>query len=229
MRKWLGPIAGIVFEGRLHCPAPIVAARAALARTAPVRSLRPQALPLKLVAVAATAAALNVPCGAVREHFEKFSLGWFVAVHATIPFVAMLRKAVIMPKLAIVVTIAAAVAGQAVGARLERARLAAEAAATAAAPAPAAAPAAGRAPAAAPAAAAAAAAPAPRRRAVQPAPLEACAAAAAATAAAPVHGGDDAPAGQLTCAMASLTQGSPRQLQASVGRLLALPVTPLKV
>jgi hypothetical protein len=64
----------------------------------------------------------------VSEHFEKFSPGWFVAVHATIPLVAMLRKAVVMPKAAIVGTIAAAVIGQAVGARLERARLAHEAA-----------------------------------------------------------------------------------------------------
>jgi hypothetical protein len=65
-----------------------------------------------------------MPCGAVREHFEKFSLGWFIAVHATIPFVAMLRKAVIMPKYAMVITFAAAVIGQVIGSRLERARLA---------------------------------------------------------------------------------------------------------
>jgi hypothetical protein len=65
-----------------------------------------------------------MPCGAVREHFEKFSLGWFIAVHATIPFVAMLRKAVIMPKYAMIVTFAAAVIGQVIGSRLERARLA---------------------------------------------------------------------------------------------------------
>jgi hypothetical protein len=88
-----------------------------------VQKLRPQTLPVKLVAVAAVAAAANLPCGAVREHFEKFSTGWFIAVHATIPFVAMLRKAVIMPKYAMVVTIAAAVLGQMVGARLERVRL----------------------------------------------------------------------------------------------------------
>jgi hypothetical protein len=109
---------------KLICPPPIVAARAALSRTAAVQSLRPQQLPVKLVAVAAVAAASNMPCGAVREHFEKFSLGWFIAVHATIPFVAMLRKAVIMPKYAMVVTFAAAVIGQVIGSRLERARLA---------------------------------------------------------------------------------------------------------
>ena len=60
-----------------------------------------------------------------REHCEKFSGAWFAAVHASIPFIAMLRKAVIMPKYAILFTIAAAVAGQAMGAKIERRRMAA--------------------------------------------------------------------------------------------------------
>ena len=93
---------------------------------------------------------------------EKFSPGWFVAVHATvslgytigrvsshmqlqhyasscasgvcyvslmqstfpqIPFIAMLRKAVVMPKWAIAYTVGLAVLGQIMGARLERQRL----------------------------------------------------------------------------------------------------------
>jgi hypothetical protein len=41
----------------------------------------------------------------------------------TIPFIAMLRKAVIMPKYAILFTICSAIAGQAIGARLERRRI----------------------------------------------------------------------------------------------------------
>jgi hypothetical protein len=125
MRKLLGPLAPMVFnpKGHLQCPEAIVRARAALAATKPVRELRPQALPIKLAAVAATTAAVNVPLGAAREHTEKFSFAWFVAVHASIPFIAMLRKAVIMPKYAIVFTIAAAIAGQAMGARMERQRL----------------------------------------------------------------------------------------------------------
>lgn len=118
-------MAGLVFNeyDKIVCPPAIVAARAALAKTSAVQQLRPQALPVKLVAVAAVVAGVNLPCGAVREHFEKFSVGWFIAVHATIPFVAMLRKAVIMPKYAMLVTIAAAVMGQLVGSRVERARL----------------------------------------------------------------------------------------------------------
>lgn len=127
MRTFLGPLSGLVFNsyGKLTCPEPIVRMRAALAATVPVRELRPRALPIKLLAVGATAAVLNIPCGAWREHTSKFSFEWFLAVHATIPFIAMLRKAVIMPKYAIVMTIASAVVGQAMGARMERQRLAA--------------------------------------------------------------------------------------------------------
>ena len=55
-----------------------------------------------------TAIAANLPCGAWREHTRKFSPQWFLAVHATIPFVAMLRKAVLMPKWAILLTVAGA-------------------------------------------------------------------------------------------------------------------------
>lgn len=126
LRKALGPLATIVMNNANHitCPEFIVQARAMLAATAPVRNLRPQALTTKLFAVGTTTAAVNLPLGAWREHFEKFSPGWVVAVHASIPFIAMLRKAVIMPKYAIIFTIAAAVAGQAIGARAERQRLA---------------------------------------------------------------------------------------------------------
>eukprot|EP00197_Chlamydomonas_leiostraca_P011322 CAMPEP_0202866116 /NCGR_PEP_ID=MMETSP1391-20130828/7207_1 /ASSEMBLY_ACC=CAM_ASM_000867 /TAXON_ID=1034604 /ORGANISM="Chlamydomonas leiostraca, Strain SAG 11-49" /LENGTH=381 /DNA_ID=CAMNT_0049546037 /DNA_START=20 /DNA_END=1165 /DNA_ORIENTATION=+ len=126
MRKVLGPLAPIIFnpKGHLQCPEPIIRARAALAATKPVKELRPQALPIKLLAVGATTAAVNLPCGMWREHTEKFSAQWILAVHASIPFIAMLRKAVIMPKYAILFTIATAIAGQAMGAKLERRRLA---------------------------------------------------------------------------------------------------------
>lgn len=69
------------------------------------------------------AALLNMPFGAAREHTHKFSPQWFLAVHATIPLIAPLRKAVLMPRWAIAFTIASAIIGQAAGARLERRRL----------------------------------------------------------------------------------------------------------
>jgi hypothetical protein len=109
---------------KYKCPPAIVAARAALAKTPAVKALRPQALPTKVLAIGMLGMALNVPLGVWREHTKKFSPQWFLAVHATIPFIAMLRKAVVMPKYAIAFTIGSAVLGQAVGARAERMRLA---------------------------------------------------------------------------------------------------------
>jgi hypothetical protein len=97
--------------------------RAAIAALKPVRDLRPQALPIRALAMSGTAIAAGLPCGMWREHTKKFSPQWFLAVHAAIPFVAMLRKAVLMPKWAILLTLIGSIAGQSVGARMERQRM----------------------------------------------------------------------------------------------------------
>ncbi|KAD2804894.1 hypothetical protein R6Q59_029747 [Mikania micrantha] len=106
-----------------RCPPLIVAARAALAKTAFAKNLRPQPLPAKVLVIGAMGMAANVPLGIWREHTEKFSPSWFVAVHAAVPFIAMLRKSVLMPKSAMAFTIAASVLGQVIGSRAERYRL----------------------------------------------------------------------------------------------------------
>ncbi len=49
-----------------------------------------------------------------------------MAVHATVPFVAMLRKAVLLPPWAVGITVLGAIAGQQLGAKVERQRLAGE-------------------------------------------------------------------------------------------------------
>ncbi|KAL3688104.1 hypothetical protein R1sor_014413 [Riccia sorocarpa] len=105
------------------CPPAIVAARKALNRTSAVKALRPQALPNKILAIGCFGMMLNIPLGMWREHTVKFSPQWILAVHATVPFIAMLRKAVVMPKYAMAFTIGSAILGQAIGARAERARL----------------------------------------------------------------------------------------------------------
>jgi hypothetical protein len=46
-----------------------------------------------LWAVAAAVLALNLPFGYWRQGVRKFSLAWFVAVHAPVPIVAILRAA----------------------------------------------------------------------------------------------------------------------------------------
>ena len=117
----------------LACPPAVVAARAALARTPPMRALRPQPLSARFLAVAAVTAATNAPLGAARAHTRKVSPQWILAVHASVPFVAMLRKALAMPPYAVLVTILAAIIGQAAGSRAETARCVAAARAAVAA------------------------------------------------------------------------------------------------
>ncbi|KAJ0654529.1 hypothetical protein HanOQP8_Chr15g0596021 [Helianthus annuus] len=117
--KAFKPPSGIKYQ----CPPAIVAARAAIARTAFAKNLRPQPLPAKILAIGVLGMAANVPLGVWREHTEKFSPSWFVAVHAAVPFIGMLRKSVLMPKTAMAFTIAASILGQVIGSRAERYRL----------------------------------------------------------------------------------------------------------
>lgn len=129
MRKFIEPLGGLLpliqqHTQHLKCPSAIVVARAAVAKTAAVRQLRPQPLFYKMAAVGALAALINMPFGVWREHTTKFSPAWFAAVHAPIPFIAIFRKAVIMPKWAMLLTFSAAIAGQAIGAHWERDRVA---------------------------------------------------------------------------------------------------------
>ncbi|CAI9755509.1 unnamed protein product [Fraxinus pennsylvanica] len=112
---------------KIKCPPAVVAARAALARTAFVKTLRPQPLPEKMLVICFLGIAANIPLGVWREHTTKFSLSWFVAVHAAVPFIAMLRKSVVMPKTAMALTIAGSIIGQIIGSRAERLRLKANA------------------------------------------------------------------------------------------------------
>ncbi|KAM3308060.1 hypothetical protein P3S67_009804 [Capsicum chacoense] len=112
---------------KLKCPPAVVEVRAALARTAFVKTMRPQPLCSKMLVIGALGMAANIPLGIWREHTEKFSLSWFTAVHAAVPFIAMLRKSVVMPKTAMALTIAASILGQVIGSRMERLRMKAKA------------------------------------------------------------------------------------------------------
>ena len=107
------PLVGMVISkaGHLKCPPPIVAMRAALARSPICKALRPQALPYKLAACATLSMLANIPPGMLKEHFEKFKPMWILTVHISVPFVAALRKAVVMPPGAIAFTVAGSVIG----------------------------------------------------------------------------------------------------------------------
>ena len=74
---------------------------------------------------------VNLPFGYWREGTAKFSPAWFVAVHAAVPLIIGLRFALDLEwrLVALPFTVAAYFAGQTVGARLRRRRLASESAA----------------------------------------------------------------------------------------------------
>jgi len=67
---------------------------------------------------------INLPFGYWREGVRKFSPAWFVAVHAAVPIVVVMRMSLgIKWSLAILpLMVAAYFGGQAAGARLRRAR-----------------------------------------------------------------------------------------------------------
>jgi hypothetical protein len=44
-----------------------------------------------LALIGGAALTVNVPLGYAREAFPKFSLGWFVCVHLSVPLIAWLR------------------------------------------------------------------------------------------------------------------------------------------
>ncbi|MEC9493297.1 hypothetical protein [Flexistipes sp.] len=64
--------------------------------------------------------AINIPFGIARRKFSKFSLGWFLCIHAPIPVVAFIRISTQISFKLIPVLIIAAIAGQMTGSRVKR-------------------------------------------------------------------------------------------------------------
>lgn len=78
-------------------------------------------IPWALVAlIAGAAVAVNIPLGYAREGFRKFSLGWFVCVHLSIPLIAWLRLANHVSAWGIPAFVACAVLGQIAGGKFRR-------------------------------------------------------------------------------------------------------------
>jgi hypothetical protein len=78
-------------------------------------------VPWALVSLISGAAILlNIPLGYVREGLRKFSLGWFVCVHLSVPFIAWLRLSNHVSAWGIPVFVACAVLGQIAGGKIRR-------------------------------------------------------------------------------------------------------------
>jgi|694.fasta_scaffold00641_67 hypothetical protein len=115
--KVLAALTGLAAAGPPACPAPVVALRAALARSPPARALRPKPAAVRVAAAMAAAAVVSAPAGRARRRHRRFSAPWVVYTHLPVPIVAMLRKVLFLPRVAALATIAASLAGSFIGAR----------------------------------------------------------------------------------------------------------------
>ena len=77
---------------------------------------------LEIEALLFLAFAVNVPLGYLRQSCRKFSIGWFIYVHISIPAIIYLRLRFGLGWQFIPFTLASTVAGQIVGGRLYRSR-----------------------------------------------------------------------------------------------------------
>ena len=75
---------------------------------------------LKILLVSALCLVINIPLGARRERSRKFSWQWILWIHASIPLIIALRIGLQLDMIAIPINIAAAVAGQIIGAKPEK-------------------------------------------------------------------------------------------------------------
>jgi hypothetical protein len=66
---------------------------------------------------------VNLPLGVWRQNTRKFSLWWFVAVHASIPLIIYMRQQFAVSMAWVPLTIGFAVLGQMLGSRFARKRV----------------------------------------------------------------------------------------------------------
>ncbi len=72
--------------------------------------------------IGCAALAVNIPLGYAREGFRKFSPGWFVCVHLSVPFIAWLRFACNVSAWGIPAFVTCAVLGQIAGGKFRTSR-----------------------------------------------------------------------------------------------------------
>lgn len=78
-------------------------------------------MPWALMALIGVAAiTVNIPLGYARAGFRKFSLGWFVFVHLSVPLIAWLRIVNNVSAWGIPAFVACAVLGQIAGGKVRR-------------------------------------------------------------------------------------------------------------
>jgi len=90
--------------------------------TGNVPAFAPQAPWALMALIGGAALAVNIPLGYAREGFRRFSFGWFVCVHLSVPLIAWLRLANHVSAWGIPAFVACAVLGQIAGGKVRRIR-----------------------------------------------------------------------------------------------------------
>ncbi len=80
----------------------------------------PQSSLALMALIGAAALAVNLPLGYAREGFRKYSVGWFVCVHLSVPLIAWLRLSNHVSAWGIPAFIGCAVIGQLAGGKVRR-------------------------------------------------------------------------------------------------------------
>lgn len=81
-----------------------------------------QASILAIVGLVIIAFVISVPCGYIRQNYEKYSFMWFLLIHLPIPIIILMRIAAGVDWRVIPLTVGGSVAGQIVGGALKRRR-----------------------------------------------------------------------------------------------------------
>jgi hypothetical protein len=74
---------------------------------------------LIILLIAATALIINIPLGHLRSRCRRFSWRWFLYVHLSVPLILAARIFTHTDTAFIIIFVAAAVAGQYIGGRME--------------------------------------------------------------------------------------------------------------
>ena len=77
---------------------------------------------VRVMILVASAFAMNLPLGYLREVCRKFSFKWFLYIHLSIPFIILIRIGMGISYWYIPFSIGSAVAGQIAGSRYRRAK-----------------------------------------------------------------------------------------------------------
>lgn len=75
-----------------------------------------------IIGLVVLALVISVPCGYIRQNYQKYSFMWFLLIHLPIPFIVLLRIEAGLSWHYIPLTLGGSIAGQVIGGKVSRRR-----------------------------------------------------------------------------------------------------------